>query len=135
MALIHMKLKSRPATIAIEVILWLLSIRLILVFARAGYDKFDDSSGWARAFAIWGYPEWFRLLIGALEVGAAVLIVWPRTAAYAAAIIIAIMLGGMGTHVVVENRPARVTSELVHLVMASIVLAGRWRSRIKTSGT
>jgi putative oxidoreductase len=133
LAPIYMQLKRGASKIAIEVILWLLSIRLIMVFARAGWDKFDASSGWAKAFATWGYPEGFRLLIGALEVGAAVLLVWPRTAAYAAAIIIAIMLGGMGTHVFVEHRPARVTSELAHLLLAAIVLAGRWPSRITTS--
>lgn len=104
---------------------------LILVFVRAGLDKFDSSSGWARAFNVWGYPVWFRILIGVLEIGAALLLLWPRTAAYGAAIIIVVMLGGMGTHVFVEHRPSRVTSELLHLIFACVVLAGRWRTRIQ----
>lgn len=29
---------------------------LIMVFVRAGLDKFDASSEWARAFNVWGYP-------------------------------------------------------------------------------
>jgi uncharacterized membrane protein YphA (DoxX/SURF4 family) len=122
--------KNRGLRIALEILLWALTARLIMVFARAGWDKFDSSSGWARAFAFWHYPVWFRLLIGVLEIGAAPMLVWPRTAAYGAAIVIIVMAGGMGTHVFIEHRPSRVTSELVHFIFASIVLAGRWRARI-----
>ncbi len=121
---------TRGRRIAIEVLLWLLAAMLIMVFARAGWDKFDATSGWARAFRFWGYPVWFRVLIGVLEIGTALLLVWPRTAAYGAAIIIVVMLGGMGTHVFVEHRPSGVTSELLQFMFASLVLIGRWRARI-----
>jgi len=104
-----------------------------MVFAPAGWAKFDDSSGWATAFAGWGYARPFRLLIGLLELAAALLLVWPRTAAYGGSIIVAIMLGGMGTHVFVEQRPSRVMSELGQLVFAAGILVGRWRSRIHPS--
>ena len=126
-----MSWKRRAGRIAFEVVLWSVSLLLIMVFVRAGWDKFDDASGWARAFRAWGYPVWFRVLVGVIELGAAVLLAWPRTAAYGAALIIVVMLGGMGTHVFVEHRPARVTSELGQLTFSSIVLAGRWRRRIK----
>ena len=130
MALPPMTQKNRVLRIGLEVLLWVLSVMLILVFVRAGWAKFDPGSGWARAFAFWGYPVWFRLTIGVLELAAALLLLWPRTAAYGAAVIVVIMLGGMGTHVFVEHRPARATSELTQLVFASGVLAGRWKSRI-----
>jgi putative oxidoreductase len=116
--------------IAVEVLQWGLSIFLILVFARAGWAKFDASSGWARAFSFWGYPVWFRELIGGLELAAAALLVWPRTAVYGAAIVIVVMLGGMGTHALIEHRPSAVTNELGQVVFGVIVLAGRWRRRI-----
>ena len=122
--------KNRLLRIGLELLLWGLSVMLILVFARAGWDKFDPGSGWSKAFNHWGYPVWFRILIGVLEVAAALMLIWPRTAAYGAAVIIVIMLGGMGTHAFVEHRPARATSELTQLVFASGVLAGRWKSRI-----
>ncbi len=125
--------QTRARRIALEALLWALSILLITVFVRAGWDKFNDASGWSRAFAIWGYPVWFRLLIGGLEIAAALLLLWPKTAAYGAVLIIVIMLGGMGTHVFVEHRPARVTSELGQLLFSSIVLAGRWSRRIAPS--
>jgi uncharacterized membrane protein YphA (DoxX/SURF4 family) len=123
--------KSRASRVALEVLLWAVCLRLVMVFARAGWDKFDPASGWTRAFAHWGYPFWFQILIGVLEIAAALLLLWPRAAAYGAAIITVVMLGGMATHVFVEHRPSRVSSELLHLVFASIVLAGRWQVRIK----
>ena len=125
--------QTRARRIALEALLWALSILLITVFVRAGWDKFNDASGWSRAFALWGYPVWFRLLIGTLEIAAALLLLWPKTAAYGALLIIVIMLGGMGTHVFVEHRPTRVTSELGQLLFSSIVLAGRWSRRIAPS--
>lgn len=125
-----MEKQRRVLPIVREVVLWILAALVILVFVRAGWAKLDDSSGWARAFAAWGYPVWFRIAIGVLEIGGALLLVWPRTAAYGAALIAVIMLGGMATHVFVEGRPARVTSELTHLIISSMLLAGRWRQRI-----
>jgi hypothetical protein len=125
--------RNRALRIAAEVLMWALTLWLIYVFSRAGLDKFDDASGWARAFRFWGYPVWFRMLIGAIELAAAALLCWPRTAACGALLIVVVMLGGMGTHVVVEGRPGRVTSELGQLVFSSIVLAGRWRQRIPLS--
>jgi hypothetical protein len=73
------------------------------------------------------------MLIGLLELAATALLLWPRTAAYGAAIIVVVMLGGMGTHVFVEHRPAGVTSELGQVMFSSIVLAGRWRRRLTLS--
>ena len=125
--------KSRAARIALEVALWALTAMLVMVFVRAGVAKFDAASGWSRAFTHWGYPDWFRVLIGLLEVSAAALLLWPRTAAFGAILIIVVMLGGMGTHVFIEHSPGRATSELGQLVFASVVLAGRWHSRLRPS--
>jgi uncharacterized membrane protein YphA (DoxX/SURF4 family) len=125
--------KSRVRRIASEALLWALSLLLITVFVRAGLSKFDDGSGWARAFRFWGYPVWFRVLIGVLEVGASALLLWPRTAAYGALVIVTVMLGGMGTHILIEGRPGQITSELGQLVFSSIVLFGRWPRRIALS--
>ena len=96
---------------------------------RLGQVRLVERVGEGVSF--WGYPVWFRLLIGALEIGAALMLFWPRTAAYGAAAIIVVMVGGMGTHVFIEHRLSRVTSELLHLIFASFVLAGRWHKRIQ----
>ena len=105
---------------------WLPAILLILIFARQGWSKFSDTSGWATAFRHWGYPDWFRIMIGILELGAAVLLAIGRTAAFGAMIIIMVMLGAWGTHLMFDGG-RHMTSEVVPLVLASIVLIVRRR--------
>jgi len=108
-----------------DVALWVPTLFLAYIFARQGIVKFAGDSGWARAFAAWHYPVWFRLLIGSLETAAAVLLLSRRTASVGAAIIVTVMLGAMGTHVH-WHHPEQVTSEVLPLLLALIVLRGRW---------
>jgi putative oxidoreductase len=108
--------------------MWIPAILLVFIFAPQGWSKFNDASGWATAFRHWGYPDWFRVAIGVMEVGAVVLLLLGRTAAFGAIVIIVVMLGGMATHIVFDGG-RHLTSEVVPLVLASIVLAVR-RSQI-----
>ena len=108
-----------------DLALWLPTLFLAYVFARQGVAKFSDDSGWARAFAIWHFPVWFRILIGSCEVAAAILLLTRRTAPVRAAVIALVMLGGMGTHVY-WHHPAQVRSEVFPLVLSLIVLRGWW---------
>lgn len=105
---------------------WLPAILLILIFARQGWSKFSDTSGWAIAFRHWGYPTWFRLMIGTLELGAVVLLALGRTAAFGAIIILVVMLGAWATHLMFDSGH-NMTSEVVPLVLASSVLILRRR--------
>jgi len=104
--------------------LWIITLFLVYVFVTQGVAKFSDDSGWAKAFRIWHFPVWFRVLIGIVETSAALFLLFPRTAAGGAILIIAVMLGAMGTHIV-RGHPDQVTSEVVPLVFATIVAIGR----------
>ena len=108
---------------------WVPALLLILIMTPAGLAKFHDDSGWARAFRHWGYPVWFRVLVGVMEIGAAVFLLWGRTAAIGALLVIVVMLGGMGTHVAFDNG-RHLTSEVVPLTLATIVLVMR-RAQIR----
>jgi len=110
---------------------WLPAILLILLFARQGWAKFSDTSGWGVAFRHWGYPAWFRVTIGILELGAALLLALGRTAAFGALIIIVVMLGAWVTHLVFDGG-RHMTSEVVPLVLATIVLVVR-RAQLRLS--
>ena len=103
---------------------WLPAILLVVIFVPQGLAKFDDSSGWAKAFRFWGYPDWFRITIGVLELMGALLLIAGRTAAFGAIIIIAIMLGAMATHLIFEGG-RHITSEIVPLTLATVVLVIR----------
>ena len=109
-----------------DLALWLPTAYLMWVFVQQGSAKFSDTSGWAKAFAVWHFPVWFRVLIGCMEITGAILLVTRRTAPLGAAMIAVVMLGAMGTHIS-RGHPGQVTSEVVPLTMALIVGIGRLR--------
>lgn len=118
--------KARVVKTAKVIGMWIPAILLVLIFAPQGWSKFSETSGWAVAFRHWGYPDWFRVTIGVMELSAVVLLVLGRTAAFGAILIIIVMLGGMATHVIFDGG-RHMTSEVVPLVLASVVLAVRRR--------
>jgi uncharacterized membrane protein YphA (DoxX/SURF4 family) len=111
----------------IDIVLWIFALFLAWVFIRQGIAKFSDTSGWARAFRVWHFPVWFRILIGVFETSAALFLLTRRTAFAGAAIIIVVMLGAMGTHIY-WGRPGQVTSEILPLFLSTMVALGRRKS-------
>ena len=109
-----------------DVLLWVIAVFLAYVFVRQGSAKFFHDSGWAKAFRAWHYPDWFRIAVGTLEICAGVLVLVPRYARIGACVIIAIMLGGMATHVY-WGHPRQMTSELLPLILATMTAIGRWK--------
>lgn len=103
---------------------WAPTLFLAFIFFVQGAAKFSDTSGWTRAFHTWGYPDWFRYTVGFAEILAATLLLWWRTAPVGALLIIALMLGGIGTHVVAGDRHF-FRSELGPIMFSSIVLFAR----------
>jgi uncharacterized membrane protein YphA (DoxX/SURF4 family) len=110
-----------------EVVLWVLCLFLAYVFFKAGVQKFANTSGWARAFHVWGYPVWFRVLVGIAEISAALLLLYKRSAALGALLIVAVMLGGMATHIMIQHRPGQITNEIFPFLLAAIIFIGRRR--------
>jgi putative oxidoreductase len=121
--------------VAIDIVLWVFAVFLAWVFIRQGTSKFSSTSGWARAFQVWHFPVWFRVLIGVFETAAALLLLTRRTALIGAILIIVVMLGAMATHIY-WGRPQQVTSEMLPLLLATIVAVGRRKSFfLKRAGT
>ena len=128
--------KETVKTVARFIGTWLPAILLVLIFTPQGWAKFDDASGWARAFRHWGYPDWFRMLIGVVELSGVALLLLGRTAAFGAILLICVMLGAEATHVVFDGG-RHMTSEVVPLTLSIIVLAIRRRqlTRLRRSAT
>jgi putative oxidoreductase len=76
--------------------LWSLSGLLALLFLAAGISKFMDPA-MAQQFAHWGYADWFRTLIGVLEIGGGLALLVPRTAWQGAAILAIVTAGAVAT--------------------------------------
>ena len=119
--------RERVVNLAKAIAVWIPVLLLVFIFVPQGLAKFSDTSGWAKAFRFWGYPDWFRIAIGVIELAAVLLLLWARSAIVGASFIIVVMLGGMGTHVVKEGG-RHITSEVVPLVLATIVLVIRRRA-------
>lgn len=106
---------------------WIPSLFLVYVFAPQVWNKWSETGGWAIAFRHWGYPAWFRITIGVVETAGALMLLWSRTAILGAAMILAVMLGAVGTHIV-KDGGRHITSEVVPITLATIVLVLRLRA-------
>ncbi len=78
--------------------LWVLQGVLALAFLYFGVDKFRHEPFWMELFAKIGLGQWFPYFTGGLEVVCAVLLLIPRTAAIAAALLACTMGGAVLTH-------------------------------------
>jgi putative oxidoreductase len=86
---------TRVKTIAV----WILSVALAALYLFAGIPKLMGAASAVEGFARLGYPGWFRVLIGLLEVAAGIGLLIPRAAFYAAGVLGVVMIGAAYTHV------------------------------------
>jgi putative oxidoreductase len=109
-----------------HVVLWLLSIGLAFIFLMAGVPKLAGADAHIRHFAVWGYPDWFRLVVGAVEATSAILLLVPRLASIGGLGIAVIMAGATYTHLVrVPAEAGRAPFTLTLLAGALIVAYAR----------
>jgi uncharacterized membrane protein YphA (DoxX/SURF4 family) len=77
-------------------ILWTATFLLSALFLAAGVAKFGSAEA-VEWFARRGYPAWFAGLIGTAEISAGILLLWPRVAWRAAAVLVLVMVGAVAT--------------------------------------
>lgn len=86
--------RSQGKTIA----LWALSGLLAVLFLVAGGSKLAGAERHVRGFEHWGWPDWMRLVVGAVEVTASVLLLIPRVTYFGACALVVVMAGATYTH-------------------------------------
>ena len=77
-------------------LIWISTCFLAAVFILAGAIKFGDPTA-AEHFRKWGYGDWFRILVGIVELVGGVALLVPRAATAAGAILSVIMMGAIFT--------------------------------------
>jgi len=77
---------------------WVLSALLAALFLFAGGQKLLGTGGTVEHFTQWGYPPWFRTIIGLIEVSGGLALLVPRVAFYAAGALGVVMIGAIHTH-------------------------------------
>jgi uncharacterized membrane protein YphA (DoxX/SURF4 family) len=99
-----------------KVALWALTGLLACLYLLSGSMKFVSPEV-AKHFEAFGYPDWFRALIGVVEVGGALALLLPRTAFYAAGALVVVMAGAVFTHL----RAGEVPQAAVPLVLLGLL--------------
>ena len=113
--------------IAKEIIFWIAALFLALVCLRSGLMKMPGVPGeefWIRDFQRWGYPDWFRIVVGIAELLSAGLLLVPRVAAYGAGLFALLMLGAICTHAT-HNEATRLPFNFLLLTFSLIIIFAR----------
>lgn len=81
---------------------WTCAVFLAIAFLFVGVSKLEGPSAmrWAERFAQWGYPANAQYVVGAFEILGGFGVLIPRWRRAAAAILVALMIGALGTHAV-----------------------------------
>jgi uncharacterized membrane protein YphA (DoxX/SURF4 family) len=106
----------------------LLGVCLVLAveFVLGGAAKFYPGEtffgpSYAVKFVGWGYPAWFRFVVGSGELLSAALLFFPRTRFLGAAILVVILTGAVITHIANQDPLSQSASAPVHLVLVAVV--------------
>jgi uncharacterized membrane protein YphA (DoxX/SURF4 family) len=104
--------------------LWVATGLLACLFVFSGFMKFVNPE-MAEHFSQWGYPDWFRILIGVVELGGGLALLVPRTAWYAAGALEVVMAGAVFTHLRNGEVPQAVVPFVLLCVLAALGYARR----------
>jgi uncharacterized membrane protein len=112
--------RRRVLTIA----LWALQALLALMFAMAGLAKVFGDSAMVEMFATIGIGQWFRYLVGALEIAGAIGVLVPRLSGLAALGLVCLMAGAILTNLFVLGTSLLLPAVL--MVVSALVAWARW---------
>ena len=113
----------------LSIALWTLQVVLALTFAMAGFAKVGGDAAMVEMFATIAIGQWFRYLVGALEIAGALGVLVPRLSGLAALGLLCLMAGATLTNVFVLHTSPLVP--IVLMVVSALLAWGRWpRTRI-----
>ena len=108
----------------VNVAVWALQVLLALMFAMAGLAKVSGDPAMVEMFATIGIGQWFRYVVGALELAGAVGVLVPRLSGLAALGLVWLMVGATLTNLFVLGASPLLPIGL--LVTSAVVAWGRW---------
>ena len=101
-------------------VLLAVSILLAIAFLGAGFFKLSGAEMMTGNFERYGYPLWFMYFVGLAEVAGAIGLFVQRTAFYAAAGLGILLLGAVGTHLLLNDPFGQSVPAIVLLILAGI---------------
>jgi putative oxidoreductase len=86
---------------ALNLTIWGVQILTALAFLAAGGSKLSSAPAMVDMFEKVGFGQWFRYVTGSLEVAGALLVILPRTASIGGWLLATVMIGAIGTHLLI----------------------------------
>jgi putative oxidoreductase len=114
-----------------RIALWVVTGLLAVSFLAAGGSKFANQTMVAGEFERYGYPGWFSLVVGTIEIVSALLLLVPRTAAIGAFALMVTMVGAAFTHLRAGEYP-QALAPVVLFALAAAVFYARRRQLVPT---
>ena len=102
----------------------ILNMFLAAVYLGFGFSAMLGQETVRQAFFAWGYPDWFRMAVGFVEVVAGGCLLIPPAVPAAAAVLLVLMLGLIGIHVRTGDAPYA----LVPLALGIALAFVGWRA-------
>ena len=116
---------ARPRSRFKNIALWVVQVVAALGFLLAALGKFSGDPQIVATFDAIGLGDWFRYLVGALEVAGSGALFIPRLAGVAGLAFVGLMVGAVVTELALAGP---VALPLALLVLSAVVAWGRWRS-------
>ena len=105
---------------------WVLSVLLAALFLIVGVPKIlGGQNHWVRAFEMFGYPVWFRVVVGTVETLGAVFLLIPATSIYAASGLALLMIGATYSQLAVGQPATAVVPALLFFVLLYVAWTRR----------
>src|SRR5262249_11532831 len=128
MAELHLSLDERR-TWGDVLIMWIPRVIAAAAFISIGVDKFSPTGLWVRVFQRLGWGDWFRYATGALQLGGALLLLVPQTAALGAGVLACTMAGAVFFQIVVFKSITAIVPAVLMVGLGAIGLAATTQSR------
>ena len=96
---------------------WLLKILLAALFLFTGGAKLAGLPAVVDVFERVGFGQWFRYFTALLEVGGAVLLLWPLTTALGAVLLTIVSIGAVLAQLLVLHE------DMIHTIVMAVPLA------------
>lgn len=93
---------AKPPSAGMTLLVWAISILGGAIMITVGWGKLQGGPPWPEAFEGWGYPVWFRILIGLAQLAGGVAVFIPRIASYGAGLLVVVMTGALVTELLQE---------------------------------
>ena len=103
--------------------LWVFQVLGTILFFLAGFVKLSGDEQMIETFAAIGIGQWFRYVMGLIEVASAILLLIPALAGIAALLVVPIMLGVILIQLLISGGSPALSIGL--LIITSIVAWGR----------